>query len=202
MEYRFNVPRSQVEATRRAIQSPAFRESLRLREALGYLPGDRAAIVETAPALLLSGLTVSTQGAAVATLEVLGTLEGQIVRCLADRLDSDEYSFTLHRAGYSRQPVGLDFALAPEVTRARLRHVMRDVFSDAEDIAQALINEPGRQPTPRQPQHDNGMIGQELIDRVRAQERREADTLAQSRAQAEYARQTGGGDESTRVQYL
>lgn len=217
MEYRFHIPNAEVEPTRRAVQSPQFRESLRLREALGYLPGDRTAIVETAPAVLLRGLTVTTQGAATATLEPLGTLEGQIVRALAERLDSDEYSFVLHRAGYSGRPEGMDFELAAGVTRGRLVRVLRDVFDDADDIAQALVTEPSRQParpqarqampsrpaaTRRQPRpaSDNGMIGQGLIDRVREQERQEAEEREAKERAAEYARRTGDGDESMMLQ--
>lgn len=40
IKHRFNVPRPTIEATRRELNSARFRESLRLRETLGYI-GDR-----------------------------------------------------------------------------------------------------------------------------------------------------------------
>lgn len=46
------------------------------------------------------------------------------------------------------------------------------------------------------------MIGQQLIDRVRAQEREEREERERKEAAAEYARRTGVGDASASVQFL
>lgn len=213
MQHQFKVPPALIESTRRACKSPQFEEALRLRELVGYLPGDRAAIVQSAPAILLRGLIVGKGGHALATIEPLATMEGQIVRVLAERLDPAEYTFVLHRAGYARTPEGMDFAIAGNVTRARLTRVLRDVFDDADDIAAALVSEPSRQPAPRptathrpvarrQPKRDDGMIGQGLIDRVRAMETEEQAEREAKQQAAEYARRTGAGDDSMSVARL
>lgn len=135
MKYTFNVPRAAIESTRRAIQSPAFQEALNLRELVGYLGADRHAAVETAPALLLTDLSVSSQGAAVATLEPLGTLEARIVERLHDRLDPDEYVMTLARDRFTGRPTGVDFSLASDVTRATVRREA-EALTDARAMAE------------------------------------------------------------------
>lgn len=202
MKYTFNVPRAAIESTRRAIQSPAFQEALNLRELVGYLGADRHAAVETAPALLLTDLSVSSAGAAVAALEPLGTLEGRIVARLHDRLDPDEYVMTLARDRFTGRPVGVDFALASDVTRAAVRRALNGAFDDAKDIAQALVDEPSDPLDVPKRQQDDGMIGRELIERVRAQERQEAEALAEARDVAERTRRMGGGDPSMSVSRL
>lgn len=173
LTHRFNIPRPAIEATRRAIQAPRFRESLRLREATGYIAGDRDALTDSPPALLLTALTVDSNGAAVATLETLATTEGRIVRSLAVALDADQYRFTLVRNEYGHIQ-GVDFELTDLATRPAVRRALSRTFEDAADIADALIDQP-RQPIdlptrPRQPE----MIGESVIQRAREMERQQA----------------------------
>lgn len=151
---------------------------------------------------MLTDLSVSSHGAAVATLEPLGTLEGSIIERLHDRLDPDEYVMTLARDRFTGRPVGVDFALASDVTRAAVRRALNGAFDDAADIAEALVDEPSDPLDVPKRQPDESMIGRELIERVRAQERREAQALTDARAMAERNRRMGGGDPSMSVARL
>ncbi|WP_172119040.1 hypothetical protein [Halomonas hibernica] len=147
IKHRFNVPRHAIESTRREANSARFRESLRLREAAGYLQQDRHATVEAPPALLLTtlavdsnGAAVDSNGAAVATLETLATDEGRIVAALVAGLDVDEYRFTLVSGKYG-ELLGVDFELTDLVTRPAVRRVLARSFDDAADIAAALVEQ-------------------------------------------------------------
>lgn len=183
LTHRFNIPRPAIEATRRAIQAPRFRESLRLREATGYIAGDRDALTDSPPALLLTALTVDSNGAAVATLETLATTEGRIVRSLAVALDADQYRFKLARNEYGHIQ-GFDFELTSLATRPAVRRALSRQFDDAADIADALIDydqprEPIELPErPRQPE----MIGESVIQRARELERQQAQESARRNA--------------------
>lgn len=141
LTYRFSVPLDSIKSTRKAIESAAFGSRLRQRDLVGYLHKDRHAMIETAPALVLTNLIVSPSGAAKATLETLTGIEGQVVRHLARRLGSAECSFSLHRDS-AGLPVGVDFTLDESVTQMRLRRVLSDAFDDAEDIAGWLLSKP------------------------------------------------------------
>lgn len=140
IKHRFNIPRPAIESTRLEINSARFRESLRLRETLGYLHNDRRSIIESPPALLLTTLAVDSNGAAVATLETLATDEGRIVAALVAGLDVDEYRFTLARGQYG-QLLGVDFELTDLATRPIVRRVLARSFEDAVDIAAALVEQ-------------------------------------------------------------
>lgn len=175
IKHRFNVPRPAIEATRRAIQSPRFRESLRLREMLGYIAGDRDALTDSPPALLLTALTLDSNGAAVAALETLATTEGRIVRSLAAGLDVDQYRWRLVRNEYGHIQ-GVDFELTDLATRPIVRRALSRQFDDAADIAAALVD----YDQPRQPidlptrQRQPEMIGESVIRRAREMEHKQA----------------------------
>nr|WP_298059907.1 hypothetical protein [uncultured Halomonas sp.] len=175
IKHRFNVPRPTIESTRREINSARFRESLRLREALGYIAGDRDALTDSPPALLLTGLKVDYQGAATATLQTLSTDEGRIVRSLAVALDADQYRWRLVRNEYGHIQ-GFDFELTDLATRPIVRRALSRQFDDAADIADALID----YDLPRQPidlptrQRQPEMIGESVIERAREMERQQA----------------------------
>ena len=165
LTHRFNVPRPAVESTRRELNSARFRESLRLREALGYIAGDRDSLTDSPPALLLTDLKIDSNGAAVALLETLATDEGRIVSALEAGLDVDKYRFTLVRGQYG-ELLGLDFELTGLATRQAVRRALAGEFDDAADIAEVLVEQP-RQLTelaerPRKPE----MIAPHIIRRA------------------------------------
>lgn len=181
VKHRFNVPRPAIESTRREINSARFRESLRLRETLGYIAGDRDALTDSPPALLLTALNVDSNGAATATLETLATTEGRIVRSLAAGLDADQYRFKLVRNEYGHIQ-GVDFELTDLATRPIVRRALSRQFDDAADIADALVDQP-REPIelperPRQPE----MIGGSVIERARELERQQEQEQARRNA--------------------
>ncbi|RUR32743.1 hypothetical protein ELY33_05015 [Vreelandella andesensis] len=179
--HRFNIPRPAIESTRRAVQSARFRESLRLRETLGYIAGDRDALTDSPPALVLTGLEVDSNGAAVASLQTLATTEGRIVRALVVGLEPGDYRFTLARNEHG-EILGFDFALTDLVTRPILRRALAHNFDDPADIADVLIDAP-RQPVelperPRKP----AMISESVIHRAREIERQQAQEQARRNA--------------------
>lgn len=141
LTHRFNVPRHAIESTRREINSARFRESLRLRETLGYIAGDRDSLTDSPPALLLTDLKIDSNGAAVAALQTLATTEGRIVRSLAAGLDVDQYRWRLVRNEYGHIQ-GVDFELTDLATRPIVRRALSRQFDDAADIAEALIDQP------------------------------------------------------------
>lgn len=181
LTHRFNVPRPAIESTRREVNSARFRESLRLRETLGYIAGDRDALTDSPPALLLTDLKIDSNGAAVATLETLATDEGRIVRTLVAGLDVDQYRFTLVRNEYGHIQ-GVDFELTDLATRPIVRRALSRTFDDAADIADALVDQP-RQPIELpERQRKPEMIGESVIERARAMERQQAAELERRNA--------------------
>lgn len=181
IKHRFNVPRHAIESTRREANSARFRESLRLREAAGYLQNDRRAMPEAPPALLLTGLEIDSNGAAVATLQTLATMEGKIVLALASRLDFDEYRFVLARDKYGAIQ-GMDFELSDLATRPAVRSALSRTFDDAADIAAALVDQP-RQPIELPVRREKPeMVGEELIQRAAEMERQQNADIAAEKA--------------------
>jgi len=141
--HRFHLPRPVAADVRRRLERPRLRERLRLREAVGYLPGDREAVPESAPATVLTGLEVAANGMATATLEALATEEGRIVGALARRLDNDQYHFELVRDDYG-DVLGIDFettdtARRIDVMRALQGRAGRFDADDAREIASILV---------------------------------------------------------------
>lgn len=172
IKHRFNVPRHAIESTRRELNSARFRESLRLRETLGYIAGDRRSITESPPALLLTALEIDSSGAAVATLKTLATDEGQIVGALVAGLDVDQYRFELVRSEYGHIQ-GLDFELTDLATRQAVRRALAASFDDAADIAAVLVDQP-RQPIDLpERSHKPEMIAPHVIQRAAAIERQQ-----------------------------
>lgn len=173
LTHRFNIPRPAIESTHREINSARFRESLRLRETLGYLQNDRRSITESPPALLLTALRLDSNGAAVATLKTLATDEGKIVAALAKKLDVDQYRFALVRGQYG-ELLGLDFELTDLATRQAVRRALAGSFDDAADIAEVLVEQP-RQPVELPERLDKSeMIGESVIQRAAELERQQA----------------------------
>ncbi len=183
IKHRFNVPRPAIESTRREINSARFRESLRLRETLGYIAGDRDALTDSPPALLLTDLKIDSNGAAVATLETLATTEGRIVRALAAGLDVDQYRFTLVRNEYGHL-LGVDFELTSLATRPAVQRALSRQFDDAADIAAALVgyDQPRQAIELPDRQRKPEMIGESVIERARELERQQAQAQARRNA--------------------
>lgn len=188
--YRFRLPRPVAADVRRRLDRPRWRERLRYREALGFLPGDREAVTETPPATVLTALEVAGNGAAVATLEPLATEEGRIVRPLAIHLDRDDYRFTLARDSYG-DVLGLDFALSDTARRADVITALQGRaggFSraDALEIAVLLLppdRDPAPAPAPR-PQPEERPVSDALVQRVREAERQQAEEEERRTARA------------------
>lgn len=181
IKHRFNVPRASIESTRRAIQSPRFRESLRLRETLGYIEGDREALTDSPPALLLTDLKIDSTGAAVATLETLATTEGRIVRALAAGLDVDQYRFALVR-GQHGHLLGVDFELTSLATRPAVRRALARNFDDAADIAAALVDQPRQAIELPERREEPEMVSSDLVQRAAELERQQAAEQARRNA--------------------
>lgn len=170
--HRFNVPRHAIESTRRELNSPRFRESLRLRETLGYAAGDRRSITESPPALLLTALEIDSNGAAVAMLKTLATDEGRIVAALVAGLDVDQYRFTLVRGQYGELQ-GLDFELTDLATRQAVRRALAHIFDDAADIAAVLVDQPRDSIELPEGPRKSEMIAPHVIQRAHAMERQQ-----------------------------
>lgn len=187
--HRFHLPRNVAADVRRRLESARLRERLRYREALGYLPGDREALSDTPPALVLTGLEVAGNGAATAILEPLATEEGKIVRALVLHLDSDQYDFRLERDDYG-DVLGLDFALTDAARRIDVRRALAGRAGgfgteDADEIA-TLLCPPERAPAPapRPKRQQSEMVSDELVAKVRAMERQQQAEQARRNARA------------------
>lgn len=176
--FRFYLPRNQAAHVRDQLNRPRWQERMRLREALGYLPGDRDVSADAPPALVLTALAVDYQGAAVATVTPLLTDEGRVVAMLAKHLDADQWALELVQDSHGNIE-GMDFAITDAARRIDIRSALSgraSIFSK-EDAAEwaALFVAPERDPeyTPSTPR-DNGMIGESVIERAREMERQQA----------------------------
>lgn len=188
--YRFHLPRAQAADVRRRLESPRWRERLRYREALGYLPGDRDVVTDTPPAVVMTGLAVEGNGAATATLEPLATEEGKITAALSIHLDPDDYRFELVRDDYG-DVLGMDFGLSDTARRADVITALQGRAggfdrADALEIAALLLppdRDPAPAPTPRR-QPEERPVSDWLVQRVREAERRQAEEETRRNARA------------------
>lgn len=180
--YRFYLPRNKAEHVRDQLNRPRWQEQMRLREALGYLPGDRDVSADAPPALVLTALAVDYQGAAVATAVPLLTDEGRVVAELIKRLDADQWQLELAQDEHGNV-VGMDFAITDAARRIDIRSALtgrQSPFSkeDAAEWAELFVA-PDRDPDYRpSTQKDNGMIGESVTQRAAAIERQQAQELA------------------------
>lgn len=186
INYSFYLPRNQASHVRDQLNRPRLQERIRLREALGYLPGDRDSINDAPPALVLTALAVDYQGAAVATVTPLLTEEGRIVAELTKRLDADQWELELAQDEHGNV-VGMDFAITDAARRIDIRSALtgrQSPFSkeDANEWAELFVA-PDRDPEyrPSTPK-DNGMIGESVIQRAREMERQQAAEQAKRNA--------------------
>ena len=176
--YRFYLPRNQAAHVRDQLNRPRWQERMRLREALGYLPGDRDVSADAPPALVLNALAVDYQGAAVATVTPLLTEDGRVVAMLAKHLDADQWALELVQDAHGNIE-GMDFAITDAARRIDIRSALTGRASpfsreDAKEWAELFVA-PDREPEYRpSTQKDSGMIGESVIQRARELERQQA----------------------------
>jgi hypothetical protein len=190
--HRFHLPRPVAADVRRLLERPRWRERLRYREALGYLPGDREAVAEAPPATVLTALEVAGNGAATATLEPLATEEGKITAALVIHLEPDDFHFELKRDQYG-DVLGMDFALSDTARRADVITALQGRAGgfdryDAKEIAVILLP-PDRDPAPapsprRQREPEERPVSDALVAKVRALERQQAEEQTRRNARA------------------
>lgn len=186
--HRFHASPHEARALHSASHSRRFRERIRLREGAGYLADDRAAVVEAPPATTLVELNVTAAGAVTVRVEPLATEEGIITRHLAGRLDPDQYRWRLVKDSYG-DVLGLDFELTGTVTRKDVEQALRRPLGpeEAAAVAAALVSTADK-PRPIMPptrkRQREPMVSDELVQKVRAMERQQAEEETRRNATA------------------